>query len=330
MGGTSVQVPFFQCNVGCPGGPCAEHTSAPVVLVTGPPGDQIGAIAVGADALYYGTIARDIFTRGVLRKVPLAGGAPSVLASHVQVSKIQLETDGSISFLSDEVQAEGMRLWSIVDGMPPQELWVNDYAIPGFFVGQDVIVELAQGSRGYIEYRSGASGGALAILTGAPHGFAIDDANVYWTSGDGPSQLASWPRDNHSGAGPPGRNALASADDELAGPIIEGADLFFNHAYGPMACLGSVITIPKAGGAPKLVSLGQSGVGASSFAADAAFVYWTTPVNGGLVFRAARGGGMPEVIAKDQAGVRAVALDASRVYWIAVGPTGDEVRAIQK
>ena len=125
------------------------------------------------------------------------------------------------------------------------------------------------------------------------------------------------------------REVLADAPAQLQ-HLVDGADLLFFHGYAPMTCLGSVETMPTKGGAPTPVSLGKSGAGVSSIAADAGFVYWSTPVDGGLVFRAARGGGMPEVIAKDQAGVRAVALDASRVYWIAVGPTGDEVRAIQK
>jgi hypothetical protein len=66
----------------------------------------------------------------------------------------------------------------------------------------------------------------------------------------------------------------------------------------------------------------------SSFAVDAA--YWTTPDAGGLVFRAPNGGGMPEVIAEDQPGAAAVAVDATRVSWIAAGPQGDEVRAVAK
>ena len=90
------------------------------------------------------------------------------------------------------------------------------------------------------------------------------------------------------------------------------------------------MTMPTSGGTPRLVSLGNSGSDVSSFAVGDAFVYWTTPDAGGFVFRAAKGGAMPEVIAAAQPGATAVAVDATRVYWIAAGAHGDEVRAIAK
>jgi hypothetical protein len=90
------------------------------------------------------------------------------------------------------------------------------------------------------------------------------------------------------------------------------------------------MVMPAAGGTPTLVSLGHSGSDVSSFAVDATYVYWTTPDAGGLVFRAMKGGGAPEVIAEDQAGATAIAIDATRAYWIAAGPQGDEVRAVAK
>jgi hypothetical protein len=78
------------------------------------------------------------------------------------------------------------------------------------------------------------------------------------------------------------------------------------------------------------VSQGHSGSDVSSIALDAASVYWTTPDAGGAVFRAAKGGGMPEILGDGQANAAHVAVDDARVYGAATGTFGDEVRAVAK
>ena len=123
---------------------------------------------------------------------------------------------------------------------------------------------------------------------------------------------------------------LTTAADTLAGPILDGSNLFFIHLHAPGDCQGAVMVMPSSGGSPAVVSAGNSGSDVSSFAIDEGFVYWTTPDAGGFVFRAAKGGAMPEAIASAQAGARAVAVDATSVYWVAVGPHGDEVRALAR
>jgi hypothetical protein len=124
-----------------------------------------------------------------------------------------------------------------------------------------------------------------------------------------------------------------TADDALGGPILDGPNLYFVHQHAAGDCQGSVVVIPSSGGTPSVVSLGNSGSDVSSFAVDhddAGAVYWTTPDAGGLVFRAAKGGGTPEVIASSQSRPAAVGVDATRAYWVAAGLQGDEVRAVAK
>jgi hypothetical protein len=324
-----VQVPRIACNVDCPDGPCVVRAGLPpTVIAAAPPGDHVGALATGANALYYGTIARDFYTAGELRQAPLAGGPSSLLVSGVAVASIRIDLQGTIYFVADEARSSATRLWSFAGAGPAKVSDVNDYgmvAVPTHD-GQ-VWVEKAELMGGFIAWHDpDGSFSRVAELKGTPHGFALDGTNLYWADGDGPSHISTIRTDD--GNVDEYGFVMTTATDVLASPIAAGADLYFLHAHAPGDCQGSVMVMPTAGGQPILVSLGHSGSDVSSLAVDGGFVYWTTPDAGGLVFRAARGGGTPEVIATEQAGARAVAAGAGRVYWIAVGAGGDEVRAV--
>jgi hypothetical protein len=324
-------LPIIPCDVACPGGPCPVRAGGPTVIATGPFADRVAAFAVGPSDLYYGTISKDIFKRGQLRKVSLSTGADTLVADAVQVSQIHLDTDGTVYFVADQVQSTAVRVLTVAGAGPPMPFLANDYAMPNIVPRSGLVIyESAFTGGGLIAQQKPDSYELIAEFSnGVPHGLAVDDTKVYWTNGDGPSRLQSFVRNSISyfdGAA----TVLTTADDLLVGPLVDGADLYFAHQHAPGSCAGSVMTVPTSGGTPRLVSLGSSGSDVSSFAVDDAFVYWTTPDAGGFVFRAAKGGAMPEVIAAAQPGATAVAVDATRVYWIAAGAHGDEVRAITK
>jgi len=329
---------LIACNATCPGGPCAVRPGAPLVLATGPAPDHVSALAIGPDSVYYGTIARDILTRGQLRKVPFATGVSSVVVSGAQVAQIHIDADATIYYVADEVQSNAAKLYSVVEGQAPVALVAGDEGIPAFLVRSGTIYYETESPRGgYIwklkELPQPAEGREVTFM-GRPSGLDVGMPDIcYWTSGDGPSELAYLDSSSRRGdliGNPDAGTALTTADDRLAGPILDGDQLYFIHAHAAGDCAGAVMMMPVTGGTPTLVSLGHSGSDVSSFAIDAAYVYWTTPDGGGLVFRAAKGGGMPEVIAEDQASAVAIAVDTTRVYWIAAGPQGDEVRAVAK
>jgi hypothetical protein len=295
--------------------------------------DRVNAIAVGASALYYGTVAGNIQQSGQLDSVPLAGGAPTTLKSDVQVEHIRVDLDGTVYFVTGVVQAPATRLWSFAGVGPAMVVDLNDLAMDVLPTKDTFMwVEKASSNGGFIAYQNTPQTrfSRPAELNGTPHGLALDDSSdVFWADGDGPSRISKLPSD---GTNTPDRTGflMTTATDVLASPIASGADLYFLHAHPPGDCQGSVMVMPTAGGTPSLVSLGHSGSDVSSLAVDAAFLYWTTPDAGGLVFRAARGGGVPEVIASEQAAARGVAVGATRVYWIATGVAGDEVRAVSR
>ncbi|HVU49470.1 MAG TPA: hypothetical protein VHL80_02225, partial [Polyangia bacterium] len=327
-----VQIPRIACDVSCPGGPRAARAGAPIVIAAGPPQDRVNALAVGPDAVYYGTVAGNVQARGQLVRVPLAGGPATALKTDVEVERIRLDRDGTVYFVAGEVQAPATRLWSIAGAGPAVVSDVNDYGMDAVPTSGGLVwVEKATPPGGIIEHHGStdAFSASPALVMGTPHGLALDDVDFYWADGDGPSRLSRHPQNENSGNDEYG-TVMTTAADTLASPIAAGADLYFLHAHPPGDCQGSVMVIPTAGGTPSLVSLGHSGSDVSSLAVDDAFVYWTTPDAGGLVFRAARGGGAPEVVATEQAAARGVAVGAARVYWIATAAGGDEVRALDE
>ena len=294
-------LPVIACDVACPGGPCPVRAGGPTVTATGPFADRVAAFAVGPSDLYYGTISKDIFKRGQLHRVSLSTGADTLVADAVQVSQIHLDTDGTVYFVADQVQSTAVRVLTVAGAGPamlpsalanglchPEHsrgaLGARLFTRPAAFTGGGLIAQQKPDSYTRI----------VAAFSGAPHGLALDDADAYWTNGDGPSRLQSFVRDSISyfdGAA----TVLTTADDLLVGPLVDGADLYFAHQHAPGACAGSVMTMPTSGGTPRLVSLGNSGSDVSSFAVDDAFVYWTTPdagrlgVPGGARRRRARG-----------------------------------------
>jgi hypothetical protein len=307
------------------------RSGTPATLATSRSGEHVGAIAVGPDTLYYGTIADDMVTGGQLRGVALATGVESVMADGVQVAQIRLDSEGSVYYVADAIHSTAQRLWQLKPGASPEVVHANDYAIADFAPFPDEIVTADSRPGG------GAIGKPTELiqqLMEMPYGLAVDargvDSVFYWTSGSGPGHLTRMTE--QEAARSARATVLATAPGPLAGPILDGPDLYFvRQRTGD--CQGAVMVIPSAGGTPALVSAGHSGSGVSSFAVDegdTGFVYWTTPDAGGLVFRAAKGGAMPEVVATAQPNARAVAVDATRVYWVATGPQGDEVRAVAK
>jgi hypothetical protein len=314
---------------------------APSVIVTGPAGEHVAAIAIASGALYFGTIARDVRTRGALRKVIIATGASSLIVSGVQVEQVHLDADGTIYFVADEVQSSSAHLFTVTELQAPVDrealvpIWEGDEGIPAFIVrAGTVYLETTFSGGGYIWSAESGGGGRVATLSAPPTGLDVGAPFVaYWTSGLGPSELATIDSSAHSGTSvidPDAGTVLATATDRLSGPILDGDQLYFVHMHPAGDCAGSVMSLPVTGGTAMPVSLGHSGSDVSSFAVDGSHVYWTTSDAGGLVFRAAKAGGMPEVIAEGQAAAAGLALDDTRVYWIAAGPHGDEVRSVAK
>jgi hypothetical protein len=328
--------PLFPCNLDCPAGPCSLRAGAgPGVIATGPKGERIASLAVASDALYFGTISPDIFARGRLSEVELATGQFSVLDPHVQASWIGLGPT-SVFYVGDAVQARAGDLFILSRAGGTRRGWTtSDNGFVGITIVSDETVVYEQAytvDRGVIwrftQTASGGGGGVVVEVTGRPRGFALDATSVVFAAGTAPSTIQWAPADRF--VQPSDIRLLLTSDDPVGHLVLAGPDVYFLHESEAGACRGSVAVVSKAGGTPRVVSLGRSGSDASSLAVDGDFVYWTTFDEGGRVFRAAKGGGIPEILATNQRSASNLVVDATRVYWIVEDANGDQVRALDK
>jgi hypothetical protein len=335
---TSDAGPAFACNLDCPQGPCpARAGHAPLVVATNQrPVEHFASLAAGGGEIYVGTISSDVFARGQLLALSLTTGLSSVLDPSVQASRILLDGD-TLLYVGDAVQSPASTLFAISrHGGTRVARSESDGAFGGFaardsvFPNGRVFYEAGMGPHAQIrsdDYDGDSSESALIVeVPDVPHGFAIDANSIYFASGDAPSSLSRHRYDEFTAT-----SILLTTSDGLVGrPVVTGADLYYLNQHAAGDCAGAVMVIPTMGGTPARVSLGRSGSDASSLAVDGAYVYWTTFDAGGVVFRAARGGGMPEIIATGQREARAVTFDDARVYWLVTDASGGQVHAVDK
>jgi hypothetical protein len=131
-------------------------------------------------------------------------------------------------------------------------------------------------------------------------GLAVDATNVYWST-NGVDQCAI--------------NNCATTQTQLAnngavfGIAVDATSVYWVSFNGAMKC-----AIGGCGGNPTV--LGGTGVGLFGYVAvDTTNVYW--PDGNGNINKCAVGGcgGTPTVLASSQGNVRAIAVDATSVYW---------------
>ena len=101
-----------------------------------PQGERVASLAVGPDAIYFGTISPDIFTRGRLSKLVPSTGATTVLDPAAQVSWIGLGAT-AVYYVADVVQSPSADLWffaSAVHGTGRQLLASSDFGFRGIVI----------------------------------------------------------------------------------------------------------------------------------------------------------------------------------------------------
>lgn len=134
---------------------------------------------------------------------------------------------------------------------------------------------------------------------GAIHSIAVDEASVYWTSGNGVAKALL--------AG--GSSQTLESDDGAPMDIaVDDTNVYWTNGF-----LGTVMTAPKGGGgAATTVARAQSYPW--WIAIDETNVYWAN-WDDGTVMRVAKSGGAVTTLASGQSLLSSLAIDDASVYW---------------
>jgi hypothetical protein len=300
------------------------RAGTPRVLVSSPTDQQIAAIAVSADTLYWGTYPNQ--TPGAILSSPLAGGPSTTIVSNVIVSSLYL--DGSTLYYVTNDRTGMSSLFAIPATGGTAQLIATGPGLgsltsdaSGIYFGQQV----SGSSRIFRADRAGAAVTPIVEVSGAFWGFAIDDTNIYWAA--------------YSNGGTLYRRALAGGDtttmyassSPLTFPIADGDDIVFVQGINtPDVCQSSIWAVPKAGGgAPRLISPGTSGIDAWRPVRDDTHIYWGRASYHGAILRMVKGE-TPEILATDQANAAPLILGPADIYWVATNGSSYEVRTLPK
>lgn len=141
-----------------------------------------------------------------------------------------------------------------------------------------------------------------------PQGIAHDATNVYWGDNDKNAILKS-PLDGGA------VTTLASGTYNIQALAADGTNVYWTDG-------SSVSSVPAGGGAATQLGQGSSlsVYGAAHMAQDANNVYWTSsaPVDGtvsGVIVSVPKGGGTVSTLVSEPDGWRALAVDATNIYW---------------
>ena len=258
---------------------------------TAAPGHQLATLATLGGATYIMRIdsANAYVASGnsdsSLFQIPLAGGAPTRLASG-QHSVPGLAVNGTTVYWVDSY---------LSNSEPPDA--GPDGVVRSVPVGGGTTATLASGQR-------------------YPGTLAVDSTGAYWTTGGPCSGATACPANVMTvplGGGTP--VALASVTGSLPVSIaLDAVNVYWGTGDGRL------MKVAKTGGTPTMLAFYQARI--QSLAVDAASVYWTTGT--GDIMKTPIGGGASVAILVSQDEMADLTIDSTSVYFTTIGyPTSN-------
>lgn len=284
----------------CDGGPCLVTLDASGELTPTGASSPYG-IAVDSTSVYWTDLAL-----GTVTKVPINGGASTVLASGLSYP-LDLVVDATSVYWVSGTSNGGFVMKAPLAGGTPTTLAVTveplaialDPAFVYWATPEALMkVQLDGGNEATL------SVGALS----SPGGIAVDSTNIYWTSGGDVMWMPL-------GGGPTAVLATTGqscSNDCIPGDIVVDSTSAYWIGFDGRSGVGIVMKAPLVGGAPTVLAGGLALP--RQLVADSLNVYWTN--NGdGSVMMVPISGGARHVLATGQTAVFGIAVDCMSLYW---------------
>jgi len=304
------------------------------MLASSPFEQEIAALAPGDQDLYYGTYSNS--SNGEVRRIPLGGGASTLLVSGVQVRELHLEGD-ALYYVDTPNSGVSSTLSALPTAGGKPQFVVADERMTNVRIDASNIYFQASNAWGAgrvvrLPRTSGdASAPEVVVETIHPWGFAIDGANLYWTKYDAGGTLFRRPLTGGT------TTTLAASTDPITDPTVAGDYVYFFSGGTPGVCQGAVMRVLKTGGMVEQFSPGNTGAASSlgGLVVDDAFVYWSQAwYASDRIMRGWQRGGSSgtEVVAGAQLSLGHVAVTATHIYWTARSSASGpyEIRAMAK
>ena len=262
---------------------------------------SVEGLAVDASSVYWTN------GYGTIRKVGLAGGTPTTIASG-QDGATKIAVDATNVYWNDQLPLRG-----------PRDHTFHESPSPGAVMKMPI-----------------AGGNPTTLASNvSPFEIAVDAVSVYWAENDSPGRRlpssAQVMKVPIAGGAP---TTLASGQDAPQDLVVDGSYVYWTNIPGP--CLagscgsslpdtGTVMRVPVGGGTPSTIASQQPGP--SGIAVDATSVYWTNNP-GGTVVAAPLGGGASSTLATGQGMPSHILADATGIYWTNETGGGDAAASL--
>jgi sugar lactone lactonase YvrE len=314
---------------------CAANT---VIIASDQPAAYTARIAIDDTHAYwtYGIMIFDApaFETGSVTRAPLAGGAPTMVASEQRVPAAIALGRTDVFWID---QYAGTIMKAPKTGGAPT-------GVVSSFNGNILELEADDDSVYWLDYDEGGpgvfkapvgGGNAIRLATGEGQleALALDDTHVYWADHvpeTGMNRVMKVPID---GGVPTVLHSELFGNADLADLAVGPDGVYWNGAYGEDAESASIklMRISLAGAAP-VTLVDEPGV--RHVALNSRYAYWTVELgdgSSGSIRKVPLNGGKVSTVVSDQAGLIAIAVDDANVCWLnfANGPNTGEVACLE-
>jgi uncharacterized protein DUF5050 len=295
-----------------------DVTSAPARVITLAAGQRSPlTLAIDADSVYWANYGAQNPGDVSVAKVPLGGGAVTILVAGVKAangiavdrSRVYFCGLGPNAVELQSVPLAGGQPSGVATGFTNDPITVGPRGVYGSGPGQILSAPLAGGVASPV-----VPDGTLDPSSFETYGIAVDAHSVYWTLFTDPTSVMKAPIEGGTAT------TLTSAAGAGEGIAVDADSIYFATGQG-------VMKVPLAGGAKTVLSSSP----ASGIAIDDTYVYFTNFDSGaGAVKKVAKSGGGTITLATGQALPWGIAVDGTSVYWTNAGSETGATGTIMK